>query len=113
MKTLCEPAPWEIWWVDVEYEDYPGVSKRRPVLVYQNEGNRLVLTLKMTTRPVRPDYPGEYEIIDYPGAGLKKATVIRCSKAIWLDKSDFQSRIGMLQPTDIMNVINIMKRFNA
>lgn len=113
MQTSHDPAPWEIWWAYVEYEDQPGVGKRRPVLVYQNEGEHLVLALKMTTHPVRPDYPGEYEIIDYTGAGLKKATVIRCSKALWLGKSDFYSRIGMLQPTDIMNVINIMRRLNV
>lgn len=109
IQTSCNPAPWEIWWAYVEFEDQPGIGKMRPVLVYQTDGKSLVLALKMTTHPIRSGYAGEYEIIDYAGAGLKKKTVIRCSKAMWIDKTSFRNRIGMLQPTDIMNVINIMR----
>ena len=109
MMALSDPAPWEIWWAYVEFEDNPGIGKIRPVLVYQTDGKSLVLSLKMTTHEARPGYAGEYEIIDYAGAGLKKRTVIKCSKAMWLSRSSFRNRIGLLQPMDIMNVMNIMR----
>lgn len=104
------PSAWEIWWASVEFEDQPGVKKTRPVLVIPNSATPLVLTLKMTTHPPRLNYPGEYEIIDYQKAGLKKKTVIRCSKAILLDQKAFSSKIGILQPVDIMNVSNILRQ---
>lgn len=111
MPTLHKsPDPWEIWWAFVEYEDKPGMGKRRPVLVIPSNEQPLILTLKMTTHPVRRGYAGEYEIIDYNGTGLKKKTIIRCSKAILMDESSFDSRIGVLQPRDIMNIINILRQ---
>lgn len=61
------------------------------------------------THEARPGYAEEYGIIDYAGAGLKKRTVIRCSKAMRLSRSSFRNRIGLLQPMDIMNVMNIMR----
>lgn len=106
------PSTWEIWWAFVEFEGQPGNGKTRPVLVIPSNNNDapLVMSLKMTTHPPRLNYPGEYEIIDYQKAGLKKKTVIRCSKAILLDQKAFSSKIGILQPVDIMNVSNILRQ---
>lgn len=106
MLTLFDPQPWEIWWADVEFEDQPGIYKRRPVLVIDNQENPLVLVLKLTTHPPRLDFKGEYEIIEYQQAGLKKKTVARCSKLISIHISFFIHKIGVLQPIDIMNIIN-------
>lgn len=76
-----------------------------------NEGSeQVVIALKMTTHQARPDYWGEYEIIDYTGAGLKKKTTVRCSKWLRLSKSSFRSKIGILQPIDIMNITNIIRQ---
>lgn len=110
MKTSHKaPSPWEIWLAYVEFEDKPGVCKVRPVLVIQDNEKTLVTVLKMTSHPSRCDYDGEYEIMDYQGTGLEKKTVVRCSKIMLLDESSFKSRIGILQPRDIMNIINILR----
>lgn len=103
------PSPWEIWWAYVEYEDQLGEGKIRPVLVLPGiENSVMVMALKMTIHPVRYGYKGEYEIIDYQGTGLKKKTTVRCSKVLFIDLKMFKNRIGILQPRDMMNIINIL-----
>ena len=58
MMALPDPAPWEIWWAYVEFEDNPGIGKIRPVLVYQTDGKSLVLSLKMKRMRHVPDMLG-------------------------------------------------------
>ena len=62
---------WEIWEANVPFEDTPG-SKRRPVLIY-TERDDDVLCFKMTSHEPRyQTLEGEYEIMRWEDAGLKK-----------------------------------------
>ena len=103
------PAPWEIWWAFVEYEDQQGIGKKRPVLVIPGNDSPLIMVLKMTSHSPRGNFKGEYQLIDYKSAGLKKPTVVRCSKIMSMDEKSFNDKIGILQPRDIMNITNILR----
>jgi len=106
--TKCNK--WEIWSAEVKFEDMEG-KKIRPVLIVA-EKETYILSLKMTSHEARRRCEGEYEMMDWKGAGLKEKTVIRCSKKIELQESDLLIKRGRLQSVDIISVeamLNYMK----
>ena len=100
------PNKWEIWFVDMPYEDGIG-SKVRPALVV-DPGINAVLVGKMTSHPPRPNYPYEYQLIDWQGAGLKVQTTLRLSKLVRLSPGSFKRKIGIMMPTDQVQVHNML-----
>lgn len=64
---------WEIYLAYVQYEDVPG-GKIRPVLVIDEDTVYPICCLKMTSHPPRA---GEYELIRWQNAGLRKPTTVR------------------------------------
>ena len=82
MKTMktshVRPKLYEVWRLAFEYEDIPGVSKERPVIVGAfDEERALVLVVKVTGHGVRPGFPGEVPIIEWKQAGLDKPSTAR------------------------------------
>lgn len=106
------PSPWEIWWAKVKFEDDPSMIKERPVLVISVE-NASYISLKMTSSEPRPDFQGEYQVVEWKQAGLTKPTVIRSSKVLELFKRDFGTKIGNLPLQDILNVQNILHELDT
>lgn len=96
------PAKWEIWFVDMPFEEGIG-SKTRPALVLDSQ-HCLILVGKMTSHPPRSNYPYEYALIDWQGAGLRCPTTLRLSKRVRLNLTDFIKKIGTIQPVDQVNV---------
>lgn len=90
---------WEIYLADVPFEDLPQ-SKVRPVVILDDEA-LMVDCLKMTSQPPRP---GEYVLKEWAKAGLHKATTVRLSKRLSLDKGAFIKRIGELAPVDVLEI---------
>ncbi|MDO4549529.1 MAG: hypothetical protein Q4D04_15675 [Clostridia bacterium] len=82
-------------------------SKVRPVLV-RDEVNLEVIVFKMTKHPPRRDFPNEYAVIDWRGAGLRVPMTIRGGRHLRLPKSEFIRKIGTLQAIDILNVREFM-----
>lgn len=101
------PCKWEIWLAKVKFEDDLKQVKNRPVLVVA-PGVQYILSLKITSHEPRSEFAGEYAIIKWPEAGLRKESTIRCGKRLNLVESDFVHKLGRLHPVDIINVQNIL-----
>ncbi len=95
-----------------EYEDMPGVSKERPVVVGRvDEGLACVLVVKVTGHGPRPEYPGEVRIEDWEEAGLGKPSTARCSKTMLVPSDAFASQIryGRLSTRDELAVESALR----
>lgn len=90
---------WDVCIANVKYEDLPA-SKVRPVLVLDNQ-SATVLGLKMTSHQPRQ---GEYGLVQWSKAGLRKPTAVRVSKQLSIQEQDIQAKIGHLTPVDIAGV---------
>lgn len=90
------PHKYDVWKLPFAFEDNPSVTKDRPVVVghvMQHENTVLVLVIKVTSHSVRPNVPGEVELLDWAQAGLDKPSVARCSKQLLVDKSAFKNQV--------------------
>lgn len=101
---------WEIWWANVKFEDCEQV-KRRPVLVVDQRIS-YILSFKITSHSARERYFGEYEIVQWQAAGLEKPSVVRLSKRLELQESDFVGRMGSLSDSDIMAIRSLLSFYN-
>ena len=105
------PNKWEIWLVDMPFEDV-AESKCRPALVIDSQ-NSFVLVGKMTSKPPRNNYLYEYQMIEWKNAGLSYQTTLRLSKRVKLELSAFIKKLGVIQPIDQVNVRNMLHRINS
>lgn len=88
----CPPELYEVWKLEFEYEDRPGIVKMRPVIIGANaDGGDAVLIVKVTGHGPRKEYPGEIWIRDWKEAGLEKRSVARCSKSVIVPIEAFRS----------------------
>lgn len=89
------PGLYEVWRLPFEYEDQPGVFKTRPVIVAGIDKSTIavfVLSVKVTSHPPRPNFPGEVPLRDWKEAGLPKPSTARCSQVARLPRSLFSGR---------------------
>ena len=105
------PNKWEIWMVNMPFDEGIG-SKVRPALVIDSTGI-CILVGKMISHAPRREFPYEYPMIDWAGAGLQCPTTIRLSKITQLDKSRFLKRIGVIQTADQMRVREILTKIRS
>lgn len=79
MTTEETLRPYDVWRLSFEYEDQPGVSKMRPVVVGAVDGEcAAVLVVKVTGHGPRSEFPGEVRLSGWRDAGLDKPSVARC-----------------------------------
>lgn len=100
---------WEIWLAKVVFEDDPGNFKYRPVVILET-GIATLLSAKITGHDPRPNFFGEYQIIDWGKAGLKKQSTIRLSQIFRISPDYLVHKIGKLQPKDIYFVEKILEQ---
>ena len=94
----------DVWWAEVPFEEDPAKSKKRPVLILEDE-TICVIALKMTTHEPRYNkLDGEYELVKWEAAGLSKPTVAQCSKRLKLPVENFSKRIGRLASIDVTSI---------
>ncbi len=98
---------WEIWLVNVKYED-TDESKRRPVLAVP-DGCGAFRLLKMTKTAPRDKH--EHRIIYWKESGLFAETTIRTGKQIKPLTSDFVHKLGDLHPVDVVSLQNKLIEF--
>ena len=116
MTISAAPAPYEVWRLEFEYEDQPGVSKARPVVVGAVDGERaVVLAVKVTGHGPRPEFPGEVRLEDWREAGLEKPSVARCSKTLVVPTAAFEGlrRYGRLSDRDSLAVAQALRETGA
>ena len=102
MDGAIDPKTWELWYVNVKYEDLEQYQDR-PVLVIDCSDQIIILALKVTSTPPRDEW-GEYDIIKWKSAGLSNPSTIRCGHPVKLVLSDFRRKIGELHLEDIMRI---------
>lgn len=98
---------WEIWNADLRFEDNPAEVKRRPVLIIDHE-KLTVVVLKITSKPPKEEFFGEYEISLWKEAGLDKPSVVRSTRRARIDITDLVSKRGKLQARDIAVVSQLL-----
>ena len=89
--------PWDVWLANVPFEDIDE-SKCRPVVVIQDYCCS-VDCVKMTSHTPRQ---GEYSLVGWKNAGLKKPTVVRVQKRLNMTAAHLIHKIGHLDPVDIL-----------
>ena len=59
----------------------------------------------MTSHPPRHNFPGEYQIIRWVQAGLKKPTTVRISKLLKIQYENIIKVRGRLAETDMLQIM--------
>lgn len=98
---------WDIYWADVPYEDEPGKSKTRPVIIAK-DSIAYVLTLKVTSQDARENDLSDYPLIYWRESGLSAPSVVRIRKISKLSPDAFGDYIGRVQAADAYNILQIM-----
>lgn len=107
---MNEPKRWEVWYADFPYDDDPGRSSDRPVIVL-NTKPLVILSVKVTSHGIR-SYDKYDTALKYWGvAGLARPSVARISKVIYISKDRFRRKVGVLHPEDAKNVLNTYNTF--
>ena len=101
---------WEIWLANCAFEDDPSTIKPRPMLILENKV-AYILSAKITGACPRSGYWGEYSIVYWAEAGLKKPSTIRLSKQINLLATDLKHKLGDLQAVDILGIQKMLMKF--
>ena len=99
-------AKYDVYLQEVVFEDNPEEFKLRPILDLGNNTG-VTLAAKITSKPPRAGYFGEYVLQQWKEAGLKKPSTIRLSKLFPL--SDRKTYLGHLTPLDIHNIEKLLK----
>lgn len=96
---------WEIWFADFPYEEDNTITKQRPVIILSVEPLR-VLSVKVTSQNARTEDKYDIPIVNWKYAGLKKPSVARVSKTMFLDKQNFLTKIGILHDNDKSSILS-------
>lgn len=101
-----------------QYEDQPGKSKERPVVVAavsKKAAEVLLLAVKVTSHAPRAEFPGEVVLLDWQQAGLEKPSVARCSKhlVVPIEVLHGQRKYGQLSSRDCLAVLSALKEVKA
>lgn len=110
------PALYDVWRLEFEYEDQPGVAKARSVVIGAIDGERaVVLVAKVIGHGPRSEYPGEIRIEDWKSAGLSKPSLVRCSKTLIVPTKAFMGKLryGRLSPRDSIAVAQGLREVGA
>ena len=103
MTDDMRPALYDVWRMEFEFDDQPGVAKHRPVVVGAMSDNHAeVLVVKVTSHGPRHSFPGEVPLRGWREAGLDRPSVARCSRTLIVPLEAFegQRRYGRLTQAD-------------
>ncbi|MHB8122574.1 MAG: type II toxin-antitoxin system PemK/MazF family toxin [Desulfuromonadaceae bacterium] len=96
----------EVWFVSFPLEEDRSKYISRPVVILNIEAEE-VLSVKTTRRDPRKKDPFDTPIIHWREAGLDYASTARISKTMLLNRSQFDFRIGTLNPYDLKIIQDI------
>ena len=116
MTSDRRPRLYDVWKLEFEYEDQPGITKSRPVVVGALDDERaVVLAVKVTGHGPRPEFPGEVRLEDWRQAGLDKPSVARCSKTLIVPMQAFEGKVryGTLSDGDSLRVARALREVGA
>lgn len=109
-RKECNPKRGEVWFANFPYEEDPNITSNRPVIVLEENDNRVgVLSIKVTKHNKRDEW--DYDIMYWAEAKLRLKSTARISKALYLNMSDFTHKIGDLHVDDLNNVDNMFNEY--
>ena len=99
----------EIWWARLPKPSGSKPSKRRPVLIIQNDSfNRskinTVICAVVTSNTAQAFLPGNF-LLEKTISGLEKTSTVNLSQITTLDKEDLIKQVSML-PKSILEKLN-------
>ena len=98
---------WEIWFAKFPFEEDPSIEKERPVIIL-NVDPLEVLSVKVTSHKIRNEDEYDIAIEHWQEAGLRKPSVARISKAMFLDNNKFEYKIGTLHDDDKVSILSLI-----
>ena len=101
---------WEVWFADFPFEEDQTIVKKRPVIILNIEPLE-VLSVKVTSKQMRVEDKYDTPIVHWQYAGLKKPSVARISKTMFLDKGKFKLKIGTLHDEDKVSILTKYTQF--
>lgn len=90
---------WEIWFANFPFEEDNTIVKPRPVIVLDIETLE-VLSVKVTSHDIRNSDRFDVPIKKWKEACLKRPSIARVSKTMFLDRDKFIYPIGVLHDDD-------------
>ena len=87
--------------------------KIRPVVILDQNAGYILNVAPITSHAVRDWDVGDYEIIDWKEAGLRKPSTVRLDNLINLNRINIEKKIGRLTARDIKNVSEILREFRG
>ena len=90
----------------MEFEDEPGKSKRRPVIIVDGRGI-ICTTLKVTSQ--KKDDPNHVKLSQWQAAGLSKQSWVDVSRTVPISEESLNDFIGNV---DYADIIRIRKRLD-
>ena len=98
----------DIYWVDISFEENSIQSKKRPVVIIDPENNHM-LTLKITTNLYTP--VPNYELKDYFEEGLSKPSTVVFKRYYKASSESLGDLIGHLTKKDEEGLTELIKKF--
>ncbi len=80
----------------------PNVSKRRPVLVVLDVGDRDIVVMRITSKITRT--PFDIEVTNWQQAGLLRKSIVRTHKVNTIEKNLVDRQLGRLTEGDRQRV---------
>ena len=100
----------DVWYVSFPLEEDPTRFLPRPVIVLNVETLE-VLSVKVTKTDPRTDDNYDTPIVFWQEANFKFKSTARLSKTLYINKSQFKYKIGILHPEDLIIIQNLFVDF--
>ncbi|AFQ44322.1 type II toxin-antitoxin system PemK/MazF family toxin [Desulfosporosinus meridiei] len=100
----------DVWFAKFPLEEDDSVFRSRPVIILDVE-RLIVLVVKVTKTPPRPNDKYDIRINYWQYANLNFKSTARVSKTQILDHSQLVFKIGTLHPGDYTNILNAYMRY--
>ena len=111
MTTLCKPKQGEIWLAYLEFSDKPGVGKVRPVLILDNEEEKLVVVVAKITSVASDKNKLRVELKNWENYGLLKPSFVRIDQRfrVSIDKILRDKPLGKMEEALFRNIMEKIK----
>ncbi|HBW35632.1 type II toxin-antitoxin system PemK/MazF family toxin [Desulfosporosinus sp. BICA1-9] len=100
----------DVWFAKFPLEEDGSVFSSRPVIILNVE-HLIVLVVKVTKTPPRSNDKYDIPINYWQYANLRFKSTARVSKTQILDHSQLVFKIGILHPTDFVNIHDAFMRY--
>ncbi|KAA8828208.1 type II toxin-antitoxin system PemK/MazF family toxin [Bifidobacterium myosotis] len=102
--TPSEPRPYDVWLMWVEFPDYPGIGKPRPVVITEVDGDLVSDIVAKVNSNTDWNETGDVPLLDWRAEGLLKPSLVRCSQRFYFGRSDLLRWFGRLSLRDAEHV---------